>query len=171
MQENVGSSVADDVSVLLWARWSKLTSVWFYFISFLLWNNKVKRSFSCRSSAKKVFKRLCCHLLQHLFFLVFSLPQALWFDAKFPKLLVILFSNLNSCQFSYETNTATWCKDGYLCLWLPGEFCEFCPACTSSLVFRKPENKNAFVARNEHGNNLCWRCFACTLMGKELLIS
>lgn len=47
---------------------------------------------------------------------------------------------------------------------LSSEFSEFCSTCTSSLVFRKPTNKNAFVAQMSMA--AIWRCFACTLMGK-----
>lgn len=165
MEENFGSSVADDVCVLVWTIWSNWRASDFISYPSFLWNNTGKRSFSCKSSARKEFKRLYCHL-QCLYFLVFTSSQTLWFDAQFPKLMVILFFDLNSCQFSYETNTASWCKNGYLCLCLSGEFCEFCSTCTSSLVFWKATNKNVFVAHNEHGNYLCWGCFACTLMGR-----
>lgn len=164
MEENVWSSVAGDVYVLVWTIWCNWQAFDFISCPSFLWNNKVKRSFSCRSPARKEFKRLYCHLLQCLFIyfiqnsdLMLNVPS--W-------LLVIFFSDLNSCEFFYETNTATWCKDGYLCLYLSSEFSEFCSTCSSPFVFRKPANKNAFIAQNEHGNNLCWRCFACTLMGK-----
>lgn len=100
---------------------------------------RFKRSFSCRSSAKKEFERVYWHLLQCLFFLVFTLSQTLWFDAQFPKLMVILFFDLNSRQIFYEIDAATWCKGGYLCLWLSSEFSELCSTCSSSFVFRKPK--------------------------------
>lgn len=171
MEENVGSSVADDVCILVWAIWSNWWVILFHTPLFS-GTTRSREAFHADPQLRKSLKGLCCQLLQCLFFLVFTLSQTLWFDTRFPKLLVILFSDLNSYQFSNEANTATWGKDGYLCLWLSSEFSEFSSTCTSSLVFRKPINKNAFVAWNEPMlNNLCWSCFACTLMGKLLLIS
>lgn len=145
---------------LVWTIWLNWWA--FDFISYpsFLWNNKVKISFLCRSSAKKEFKRLYCHLLQCLFFWVFTLSQTLWYDAQFPRLMVILFSDLNSCQFSYQTST-----DAKMDTCVSG-----CPVNSLSFVqlarhhLSSGKQQKCICSSDEHGNRLCWRCFACILM-------